>query len=45
LGGKLRFGSETIKYTFEMGKDRKSIEGEREQGGEIATVTMRKEGP
>lgn len=42
-GGKLQWGSE-VKFTFEMTKDRMSIEGEREQGGNISSVTMKKVG-
>jgi hypothetical protein len=43
-GGVLEFGSSQIKFKFVMAKDKTSIEGEREQGGIIATVTMRKVG-
>ena len=40
-GGKLRWGS-NIQFTFEMAKDRMSIEGDRVAAGESSMVTMRK---
>jgi hypothetical protein len=41
-GGKLEFGSPQVKFRFHMAEDRLTIEGEREQAGQIATVTMKK---
>jgi hypothetical protein len=43
-GGKLKFGSADIKFTFALAADRMSIRGERERGGRLNTVTMKKVG-
>jgi hypothetical protein len=43
-GGKLQWGDK-VKFTFEMVRDRMSIEGEREDAGDISTVIMRKVAP
>jgi imidazolonepropionase-like amidohydrolase len=43
-GGKLQWGDK-VKFTFEMARDRMSIEGAREGAGEISTVIMRKVAP
>ena len=40
-GGKIQWGRD-LRFTFTMSKDQMSIAGEREQGGRINTVTMKK---
>ncbi len=42
-GPSLEWGS-GVQFKFMMGKDRATIDGEREQGGYISTVTMKKMG-
>jgi len=42
---KVQFGSTETKFTFSMAADRTSIQGQRERGGRINTVTMKKVGP
>ena len=43
-GGKLQWGDK-VKFTFEMARNRMSIEGEREEAGHMSTVIMRKVTP
>ncbi len=45
-GGKLQWGDKRkFTFTFEMARDRMSIQGEREEAGHIVTVIMRKVAP
>ncbi len=40
--GKLTWSGRGITFSFQMARDRLSLEGERDQGGQIATVTMKR---